>query len=158
MPAIVGLLRSEVNETLAATGLVAGLVEQRFSLEPGGTVLSQGQPAGGLLEFGTPLAFSVARDRITWAAPLGVLFLAVVGLVVRRRHGSTKKPANRAVTDVEPEAEPDPRRQGNPRDARPATKLAVRLKPTVDGGTQRLEVEGDLTNLGRLITDERRQP
>ena len=62
VPAIVGLLSSEVDETLAAAGLVAGLVEQRFSLEPGGTVLSQSQPAGGLLEFGTPLTFSVARD------------------------------------------------------------------------------------------------
>lgn len=169
VPAIVGLLSSEVDETLAAAGLVAGLVEQRFSLEPGGIVLSQSQPAGGLLEFGTPLAFSVARDRITWAAPLGVFFLAVVGLVVRRRRaGSAKKPAIRDTTAGEPEAaqapavlvrtEPDPGRQGIPRDARPAMKLAVRLKPTVDGGTQRLEVEGDLNNLGRLITNERRQP
>ena len=167
VPAIVGLLSSEVDETLATAGLVAGLVEQRFSLEPGGIVLSQGQPAGGLLEFGTPLAFSVARDRITWAAPLGVLFLAVVGLVVRRRAGSTKKPPARDATDGEPEAapapavrvraEPDPGRQGNPRDARPAMKLAVRLKPTVDSGTQRLEVEGDLNNLGRLIANERRR-
>ena len=144
VPAIVGLSSREVDEILTAAGLVVGLVEQRFSLEPGGIVLSQDQPAGGLLEFGTPLAFSVARDRITWAAPLGVFFLAVVGLVVRRRRGgSTKKSATRDAPDREPEA---------------AMKLAVRLKPTVDGGTQRLEVEGDPKNLGRLIANERRQP
>ena len=144
VPTIVGLSSPEVDEILAAAGLVVGLVEQRFSLEPGGIVLSQDQPAGGLLEFGTPLAFTVARDRITWAAPLGVFFLAVVGLVVRRRRGgSTKKSATRDAPDRGPEA---------------AMKLAVRLKPTVDGGTQRLEVEGDLKNLGRLIANERRQP
>ena len=144
VPAIVGLSSREVDEILTAAGLVVGLVEQQFSLEPGGIVLSQGQPAGGLLEFGTPLAFNVARDRITWAAPLGVFFLAVVGLVVRRRRGgSTKKSATPDAPHREPEA---------------AMKLAVRLKPTVDGGTQRLEVEGDLKNLGRLIANERRQP
>ena len=144
VPTIVGLSSPEVDEILAAAGLVVGLVEQRFSLEPGGIVLSQDQPAGGLLEFGTPLAFSVARDRIIWAAPLGVFFLAVVGLVVRRRRGgSTKKSATRDAPDRGPEA---------------AMKLAVRLKPTVDGGTQRLEVEGDLKNPGRLIANERRQP
>ena len=168
VPVIVGLLRSEVDGTLAAAGLVAGLVEQRFSLEPGGIVLSQGQLEGRLLEFGTPLPFSVARDRITWAAPLGLFFLAVVGLVVQRRHAGSKKPAKREATDVEPEApptpavrgqaEPNPGRQGIPRDARPATKLVVRVKPTVDGGTQELKVDGDLNNLGRLITNERKQP
>ena len=169
VPAIVGLLRSEVDATLAAAGLVAGIVEQRFSLEQGGIVLSQGQQEGRLLEFGTPLPFSVARDRITWAAPLGLFFLAVVGLVVRRRRaGSTKTPARRDATDVDPEAtpaptvrvraEPDPGRQGIPRDARPAMKRTVRVTPTLDGGTQRLEVEGDLNNLGRLITNQRRQP
>ena len=63
VPAIVGLTIGDVDVALAAAGLVARLVEQRFSLEPGGTVLSQGQPAGSLVEFGTPLALSVARDR-----------------------------------------------------------------------------------------------
>ena len=169
VPAIVGLLRSEVEETLVAAGLVAGLVEPRFSLAPGGIVLSQGHPTGGLLEFGTPLAFRVARDRITWAVPLGGVLFGVVLLVVRRRRaGSTKKPAMREATDVKPEtppvpavrvrAEPDLDRQRIPRDTRPAMTRAVRVIPAVDGGTQRLEVEGDLKNLGRLITNERRQP
>ena len=169
VPAIVGLTIGDVDAPLEATGLVAGLVEQRFSLQPGGTVLSQGQPAGSLVEFGTPLALSVARDRITWAGPLGALLLTgVVGLVARRRgNGSKKAPEPPEVAKVEPKAalesavrvraERDLGSQGIRRDARPATRVAVRLRPTVDGGTQQLEVERNLRNLGRLIKDERRQ-
>ena len=167
VPAIVGLTIGDTP--LAATGLVAGLVEQRFSLQPGGTVLSQGQPAGSLVEFGTPLALSVARDRITWAGPLGALLLAgVVGLVARRRGtGSNNTPEPPEAAEAEPKAAPesavrvraerDLSSQGIRRDARPTTRVAVRLRPTVDDGTQQLEVEGTLRNLGRLITDERRQ-
>ena len=168
VPAIIGLPRSEVDETLAAAGLVAGAVAQRFSLEPGGTVLSQDQPAGGRLEFGTPLPFSVARDRVTWAAPLGVFCLVVVGLMVRRRRaGATQSRAKRDATNVPPpaapastvhvQAEPEPDHLRPASDTRPATPLAVRWQPAVDGGAQRLEVEGDLENLGRLITNERKQ-
>ena len=170
VPATVGLTIGDVDAALAAAGLVAGLVEQRFSLEPGGTVLSQGQPADSLVEFGTPLALSVARDRITWAGPLGALLLAgVVGFVARRRGaGSKKTPEPPEAAKAEPRAAPeqavrvwaerDLGSQGIRRDLRPATQVAVQLRPTVDGGTQQLEVEGNLSNLGRLITDERRQP
>ena len=168
VPAIIGLPRSEVDETLAAAGLVAGAVAQRFSLEPGGTVLSQDQPAGGRLEFGTPLPFSVARDRVTWVVPLGVLSLVVVGLVVRRRRaGATQPRAKRDATNVPPRAapastvrvrpEPEPDHVSPPDDTLPVTPLAVLWQPAVDGGAQRLEVEGDLENLGRLITNERKQ-
>jgi len=170
IPVIVGLPSSEVEEALAAAGLVAGLVEPRFSLEPGGIVLSQEHPAGGLLEFGTPLTFSVARDRILWAGPLfGVFAVVVVGLVVRRRRaGSTPHPPTGPATDMTPEAAPapavrrptesDPDRQAPLPDAPPGTILTVRWKPTVDGGTQRLDVDGDLHNFGRLIANDRRQP
>ena len=166
IPTIVGLLNSEVEQALEAAGLVAGLVEPRFSLEPGGIVLSQGHPAGGLLEFGTPMAFSVARDRILWAGPLlGVVAFVVVGLVVRRlRAGSTPQPSTGPATDLAPapavpiRTERDPDRQTTPPDAQPETTLTVRWKPTVDGGTQTLEVDGDLHNFGRLIANDRRQP
>ena len=170
VPAIVGLTIGDVDAALAAAGLVAGLVEQRFSLGAGGTVLSQGEPAGSLVEFDTPLALGVARDRITWAGPLGALLLAgVVGLIARRRRtGSRKTPEPPEAAKTEPTAAPEPAvrvraerdlgSKGIPRDAQPATQVAVRVRPTVDGGTQQLEVEGDVSNLGRLITDERRQP
>ncbi len=166
VPMIVGVLSSEVEEALAAAGLVEGLVEPRFSLQPGGIVLSQAHPAGGLLEFGTPMAFSIARDRILWAGPLlGVFAFVVVGLVVRRRRaGSTPKPPPGPATDMAPapavriRTERDLDRQTTPPDTQPGTTRTVRWKPTVDGGTQRLEVEGDLQNLGRLIANDRRQP
>ena len=168
VPAIVGLDVDDVTGTLGAAGLVAGLVERRFSLTPGGTVLSQSQPEGTLLEFGTPLPFGVARDRVTWLGPLGALLLVgVVGLVVRRaRSGSTKGKPSRSPARREATAGPavgvrgvhDAGSQGIPDDARPTTRVAVRLRPLVDHGTQQIEVEGTAANLGRLIARERRQP
>ena len=167
VPAIVGLGVDEVAGALDASGLVSGHVEQRFSLEPGGTVLTQSQPAGTLLEFGAPLPFGVARDRITWVGPIGALLIVgLVGLVARRvRFGRTKEPPARSTPP--PEVAPglavgvrghrDAGSQGIPDKARPTTRVAIRLRPHVDRGTQQLEVEGTAANLGRLIARERRQ-
>lgn len=169
VPAIVGLDVDEVTGVLVAAGLVAGLVERQFSLEPGGTVLTQSQPADSSLEFGTPLAFGVARDRITWAGPIGALLLiglvGLLGLVVRRvRSGRMQAGPSRSTRQrgaapgpaVGVRGGPDAGSQAILDDARPTTRVAVRLRPLVDSGTQHLEVEGAAANGGRLIARERR--
>ena len=167
VPGLIGLAIGDVDAVVPAAGLVVGIVEQRFSLREGGTVLTQSEPGGSFVEFGTALTVIVARDRILWIGPIVVLLLAgAIAIVSRRRR--TRSDEVSVATNTEPKVtrelsvgvrpERDFDNQGFRGAARqPVTQVTVRLQPTIDPGTQQLEVEGDVSNLGHLISEERRQ-
>ena len=151
VPEIVGLAIDDVDAALTGAGLAAGPVEPRFSLAAGGAVLAQEPAAGAVVPAGTSVAVGVARDRVTWAGPLGAGLLAVAVLVGRARRrrkrrnappvpprGSSPPPAPAGLPLAEPAsatplaAPTDMSAAAAPAAAAPA--LRVRAMP--DAGTQ----------------------
>ena len=152
VPEIVGLAIDDVDAALTGAGLAAGPIEPRFSLAAGGAVLAQEPAAGAVVPVGTPVAIGVARDRVTWAGPLGAGLLATVVLVGRARRrrrrrnappapprGSSPPPAPADMPLAEPAAAaPLAGPTDIPAAAAPAAAPAMQVRALPDAGTQEI--------------------
>jgi beta-lactam-binding protein with PASTA domain len=163
VPSLVGLSEEEAVAAITGAGLVVGAVGEQLSMEAGGTVLEQAQPAGSAVVFGTPIGLQVARSRAVWAIPAGLLLLcfAAAGSVVARRRA--RRRGDRRPQAVEQPDEPPPLpeirvrpvadagRQAIAAGDQPVAEGDIRLRPRVDPGRQEIESADD------LIAGERRQ-
>jgi len=130
VPDVVGLSRSEAAVVITTPGLVVGVVTEIFSLQAGGTVLTQAQAAGSQVTFNTAVPLQVARSRIIWALPAALLMVVAAATLVARRRPRRRRP---------PGPKPEHERQGSPQ----APDLpALGIRPETDPGTQRMETEG----------------
>lgn len=146
VPEIVGLAVDDVDGALTAAGLVAGTVEPRFSLTAGGAVLAQEPLAGAVVPVGTTVAVRVARDRVTWAGPLGAGLLAAAVLVGRARRRRRRQAAPAAPspsgpphTAAVPPAAAEPATRANVSSAAAqglVTAPALNVRVTPDAGSQ----------------------
>ena len=163
VPDVVGLSRSEAAVVITTAGLVVGVVSESFSLQAGGTVLSQAQAAGSQVTFNTAVPLQVARSRMIWAGPAVLLMVVGAATLVARRRPRRRRPPQPEperrrrespevpdLPELEIRPETDPGTQRMETDGGAGARIELRLKPTIDLGKQEIDTEGD------LIVGERR--
>ncbi len=163
VPNVVSLSDAQAAGAITDTGLVVGVLTERFSLQAGGTVLAQGQAANTQVAFDTPIALQVARPRTVWMVPGTLLLLAMATLVRLRkaRRAETALPDERPTPPretrdlaelpqlrIRPDADDGTQRMETP--AKPLTRLELQFRAVADAGTQEVHADGD------LIASERR--
>jgi beta-lactam-binding protein with PASTA domain len=152
VPSLVGLSESEAIALITGAGLVVGAVGEQLSIEAGGTVLAQTQPAGRQVVFGTPIGLQLARPRTVWAVPsaLLLLLLGAATVMVARRRTARWRRVERDADDAPPlpniHVRPitDPGRQAVEAGAEPTREGEIRLRPRLDAGVQASESPGEL--------------
>jgi hypothetical protein len=141
VPNVVGLSNADAAAAIADGGLTIGNVGTQFSMQPGGTVLAQGQPPNTVVAFTTPIGLQVALPRMLWVAPASLLF--VVGMLtlgrrvrLARRSKQTNAHAAQPLLRVTPVVDSGMHQVTSA--LTPLISLEMRLKPIVDSGVQDL--------------------
>jgi hypothetical protein len=151
VPNVIGLTSADAAAAIARAGLPVGPVERRLSTDTGGTVLAQSPPAGVAIAFTTPVGVQVARSRLLWAAPAGLLLVGVAMLLVRRirdgRGSNQPRTSTGLPVDVQPHLDDGEQQMTM---TAPLVSLEVRLRAVADSGTQRMQPErGVIAEEGR---------